>query len=294
VRDFAISHVSDERSLLAGKAGAALLAGLALAWLKPFGFAEDHLFLRLGFWTSMSAAWFLVSSLMSLLLGQSSFVRALSLQQRWALTLIASTLPGAVIAGAALNQTNDWHPGGTEGLELLGRTLLVGLILEALSAAILGQTPMMPRQLEEEHPLPDEDRDGEVGPHSISPVNKPLTPRAPILLGRIPPDLRGAFLCLQMEDHYVRVHTSKGSALILTRLSDAVLELEGVSGLRVHRSWWVATEAVQTARRVGRTAQLSLSNGLVVPVSRPYLAEVIALFGERAADRPAVAQARNK
>ena len=50
-------------------------------------------------------------------------------------------------------------------------------------------------------------------------------------LDRIPLKLRGGELyAVQAEDHYLRLHTSKGSDLILLRLADAVAELEGIEG----------------------------------------------------------------
>lgn len=60
-------------------------------------------------------------------------------------------------------------------------------------------------------------------------------------LDRLPMKLRGAAIrAVQAEDHYLRIHTDRGSDLILMRLSDAVEELEGLEGARTHRSWWVA------------------------------------------------------
>ncbi len=43
-------------------------------------------------------------------------------------------------------------------------------------------------------------------------------------------------ICLQMEDHYVRAHSSGGSALHLMTLSDAMARTTR-PGLQVHRSW---------------------------------------------------------
>nr|QQZ51292.1 LytTR family transcriptional regulator DNA-binding domain-containing protein [Phenylobacterium glaciei] len=70
-----------------------------------------------------------------------------------------------------------------------------------------------------------------------------------------------------MEDHYVRVHTAVRSELILMRLSDAVART-GREGLQVHRSWWVARDAVTEVIRDGRNLRLKLLNGLEVPVAR--------------------------
>ena len=90
-------------------------------------------------------------------------------------------------------------------------------------------------------------------------------------LDRLPPRLRGASLiAVQAEDHYLRLHTDRGSDLILMRLSDAVAELEGLEGARTHRSWWVARDAVTDVSRGDGRATLTLSGDLEAPVSRRY------------------------
>lgn len=95
----------------------------------------------------------------------------------------------------------------------------------------------------------------------------PPTARAP-LWDRIPHHLGTALMCLEMNDHYVRVHTDRGSALIHGRMSDAEALVAGIEGLRVHRSWWVARAAARRLRKQGRRLSIELSNGTIVPVSR--------------------------
>jgi len=56
------------------------------------------------------------------------------------------------------------------------------------------------------------------------------------LLERLPLEARGALVSLSSEDHYTRVRTTKGEALLLLRLGDAIRETEGTDGLHVHRS----------------------------------------------------------
>lgn len=93
----------------------------------------------------------------------------------------------------------------------------------------------------------------------------------PRFLERLPLKLRGAEVwAVESEDHYLRLHTSKGQDLILLRLADAVAELEGIEGTQVHRSWWVARGAVAGARRGDGKATLTLTDGAEVPVSRAY------------------------
>jgi hypothetical protein len=93
----------------------------------------------------------------------------------------------------------------------------------------------------------------------------------PRFLERMPLKLRGAELyAVEAEDHYLRLHTSRGSDLVLMRLSDAVAELEGLEGAQTHRSWWVAKAAVVDAKAGDGRAVLTLKDGAQAPVSRSY------------------------
>ena len=76
---------------------------------------------------------------------------------------------------------------------------------------------------------------------------------------------------MSSEDHYLRIHTSRGEELILMRLADAVRELDGAAGVQVHRSWWVAKGGVADAKRDNGKLVLVLKSGTEVPVSRTYL-----------------------
>ncbi|MEE4208304.1 MAG: hypothetical protein V2I43_03440, partial [Parvularcula sp.] len=50
-------------------------------------------------------------------------------------------------------------------------------------------------------------------------------------------------LALSAEDHYVRVATTGGEALVSARFGDAVEAVATLPGTQVHRSWWVAEGA---------------------------------------------------
>lgn len=94
----------------------------------------------------------------------------------------------------------------------------------------------------------------------------------PRFLSRLPAKLSGGDLfAIEAEDHYLRLHTSKGQDLILMRLSDALPELEGIEGARTHRSWWVARSAVVSVERADGRATLTLLDGAKAPVSRSYV-----------------------
>jgi len=97
------------------------------------------------------------------------------------------------------------------------------------------------------------------------------TPRPPRLLNRLPLEKRGALVSLSVQDHYVEIVTTRGRALVLLRLADAIAEAEGCPGLQVHRSHWVSLAQVQAARREGARGLLVLSDGRQIPVSRSFL-----------------------
>ena len=91
------------------------------------------------------------------------------------------------------------------------------------------------------------------------------------LLRRLPPELRSAgLIAIGAEDHYLRVHSHAGSALILMRFSDALRAVEMLDGAQTHRSWWVSRDAVRGAVRSDGRATLLLETGLEVPVSRAH------------------------
>jgi hypothetical protein len=91
------------------------------------------------------------------------------------------------------------------------------------------------------------------------------------LVDKLPHGLRrAAILSMTAEDHYLRVRTEAGEALILMRLSDAVAACEGLDGARTHRSWWVARAAVTGAEKGDGRGTLILADGSEAPVSRTY------------------------
>jgi hypothetical protein len=106
---------------------------------------------------------------------------------------------------------------------------------------------------------------------STAPAAAP-TSKTVRFIERLPFRLRDAQIyAVQAEDHYLRVHTSRGSDLILLRLSDAIAELDPIEGAQTHRSWWVARAAITDVHRGDGRATLVLRDGAEAPVSRGYL-----------------------
>ena len=89
-------------------------------------------------------------------------------------------------------------------------------------------------------------------------------------LDRLPPEVGRDVIYLKMSDHYVEVVTTAGRCNLLMRFADAVAEL-GDSGVRVHRSYWVAYPHVERWARRNHRTLLRLSGEHLVPVSRTHL-----------------------
>jgi hypothetical protein len=112
-----------------------------------------------------------------------------------------------------------------------------------------------------------------------TPLTGSSTPAAAAWHERLPAELGNDVIAVTSELQYLRVWTPRGCALILGALADVEAEA-GEAGLRVHRSWWVATEHVVTVRRTASAAVCVMSDGRQVPVSRRRRSEVLARFGE--------------
>ncbi|MCC0077921.1 MAG: LytTR family transcriptional regulator DNA-binding domain-containing protein [Rhodobacter sp.] len=98
----------------------------------------------------------------------------------------------------------------------------------------------------------------------------------------LPSALGRDVICIRADDHYVEVTTPRGTERLLMRLRDAEASLTGLPGLRVHRSWWVNLDHVEgLARTAGGGAELLLSTGGRVPVSRAQRAAVRSALDNR-------------
>ncbi len=95
---------------------------------------------------------------------------------------------------------------------------------------------------------------------------------------RLPPD--ASILAITAEEHYVRVLTDRGTDLIRYRFSETLAELASEPrGMQVHRSWWVRLDAVESAAEKGRSMELTLRDGTVVPVSLAFREAVLIARG---------------
>lgn len=84
---------------------------------------------------------------------------------------------------------------------------------------------------------------------------------------------------IEAQQHYIKILTDDGSKTVLFRFSDAVEQLPKDSGLRVHRSWWVHKDFVESISKDKNRLFLNLKNGMQVPVSRTYYLAACEMLG---------------
>ncbi len=253
---------------------AMLMLTVIVAFLGPFGsyLAGDFL-TRIYSWSLMLAGTYIV-------------VRPVIMLCRWMET--KAHLPRGFVVNSGVVVTAFplallWSHNAPEATKLLGS--LSGLIPFTLlcSIAVLvviwwaertdahlryyfsgDQTGFLPEPI-----MPAVDRP--VAQQPVTAVQPPaphLPGSAPRLRARLGKGFDGEILALESEDHYVRVHGTRQSELILLRLRDAIQEMDGTQGAQTHRSWWVARDAVSGVVANGRNREIRLVNGMRVPVAR--------------------------
>lgn len=114
--------------------------------------------------------------------------------------------------------------------------------------------------------------------HGGNGVDVPVKSQAdvlrPALLDRLTADKRGRLSHLTMQDHYVEVTTDRGSTLVLMRMADAIRETDGIKGLQIHRSHWVAQDAVAAMTKQDGRLFVEMQDGSRLPVSRSRIEAV--------------------
>ncbi len=161
---------------------------------------------------------------------------------------------------------------------------VLGLALLLVCASVAQYTVARRQRWEKTLPRMEEAASGgETQAGNAPPTPAAVEPSIPgtNFLQRLPAELGRDIVYLKMSDHYVEVFTTAGHTVMLMRLADAVMELEGL-GMRVHRSYWVASAHVERLARRGRRRFLRLAGGHDVPVSRTYVPAVETLLQGRA------------
>jgi len=231
---------------------AAALAGVValFAFIGPFG-TYDSMSPpeRAGYWLlAMSGNWSIWAGSMLLVLHLTQYWPLPRRSLALAAAAVLAAVPGTAIVFAAETLFRPGYVGLDRLPEVYLGVAVIGLII---SAAVLAVRSRPAPQMQE------------------APAAPP-----PRFLDRLPHGIGRDLVYLRMADHYVEAFTTTGSDLVLMRFADAVAELEGADGMRVHRSYWVAREHVTGSERINGRPTLCLTGGHKVPVSRTYLPQV--------------------
>lgn len=103
----------------------------------------------------------------------------------------------------------------------------------------------------------------------------------------IDPPILGQIYRVEAQEHYVQVVSSDDTRMLLYRFSDVVKQLPDSLGLQVHRSHWVAYDAVEKLSFQGQSLKLLLKDDTQIPVSRTFKKRVESEF-EDALSTPSV------
>jgi len=225
--------------------------GLFMAAIGPFGTEERGLAERTFYWLILIVGGGVIAALIEPVL---VCIRALAAAPRMfaVVQTLVMTPPITMLVWLVSWRMFDGALSAAWYVSLLPRVLVVNVVVVSL-AWLIRRTLVQP------------------------PSEAPAMSPPPAIAEKLPPKLaRADLLAVEAEDHYLRVHTSAGAALILMRFSDALEALKGSAtpGLRTHRSWWVGADAVELcAFRDGR-GELTLKGGIKAPVSRSYAESV--------------------
>ncbi len=236
----------------------AILIGALLGMMGPFGSYRMDAGPRLAFWIFMIVAGLMIFRPTIVV---SDWLAAETGLPGWAargLAIAIGSLPMAVLVAWSMNGYDLWRALQLPYLPLVySNVFLISALTNAVYWAVF-------RERDQTEPLPQT-----VGELNVSPTRSVNTPA---FQSRLSPGF-GQLIALSSEDHYVRAHSVAGSELMLIRLRDAIAELDpALEGMQVHRSWWVARNAVASHKTTDRALRLVLTNGLEVPVARDRIA----------------------
>jgi hypothetical protein len=240
------------------------LAGLGFGLSGPFGSYEGNFFYRLTYWTSLFwigsiVAW--CSAATALTKGpRTGFPPSFSIVA----IVIMACVPLAMLDAAITSLFWPLRASTMKALEWYGLTLGVTLPWTILLAWIelggLHDSSAAGRA------IPADAQTAALAAATV-PIGSSNNPG-------LPEHVLSSAMCLQMEDHHIRVHTQGRSYLHYGVMRQVVGAIDESRGLQVHRSWWVEKDAVQAWYKDDRTVTLVLRNGLHVPVARNRVAKL--------------------
>lgn len=222
--------------------------GLFMGAIGPFGTDAVAPMMRFTYWLICMIGGGLIGVLIDHLLQQ----RVGTIGTRLLATSVAMT-PFVTLLVLATGQVFIHQRMGWDAfLDLLGKVLVISLGAMAIRMLVWRRLPPV------------------IETRTI--IEAPLPEAEAAFRRRLSARRRAARLvAVEAHDHYLRIHTDSGTELVTMRFADALAELAQAHGYRVHRSWWVAAEAIEGVVWKRGGGDVRLKGGLVAPVSRSHV-----------------------
>ncbi|WP_166417882.1 LytTR family DNA-binding domain-containing protein [Cochlodiniinecator piscidefendens] len=235
------------------KAATVVVASMVLAILGPFGTYNTLSFLpRLLFWLGAVSAVGIPVNCCIYLIGVSGW----GLDRPAVVSILSGaflgSIPGALILALFYFQMNEFEFGWLSFGKMMILVSTISVVIGLSEFKIYEFNRNLPKN----------------NPSQTSSLD------CNAFFSRVSPELGRSLVSLSKQDHYLEVVTDKGSEVILLRMADAVAELAAYNGIRVHRSHWVAIDAIVGFERRDSRCFVLLKGGREVPVSRPNVTYV--------------------
>ena len=258
-----VSNISIKKSLQ--EMAVIVMAGIFIGFLAPFGMDTIPVILSISYWTVVCLSGYLVYSPIIFvgenLMGKtiSSYGVRVAISAFIASILMSFAVPiiSWIFFDLTINFSEQFFP-------VFSKAIVIGSVLTFISIARVHYGEQKKRLGDSIKRIDEQEKQ-----HS-----KQESYNIDKIMSLLPIEKRGKILCLEMSDHYVKVHTDKGHHLILMRFKDALEILQDFPGFQTHRSWWVAEAAIIQVKKEERKTLLVLQSNIVVPVSRTYNEDV--------------------
>ena len=236
---------------------ALLLAGATLA--GPFGTYEDLTFgERFLYWGTAIIGCGLIME--GLLIAALSYpILALPAWARLCAAVLVGSFPGAVLVLSLEYGVRGYEPAPLFALRVWTLVGVIALLISLIEyrTALRGQ-PANPGP----EPVP-------ISPEADRTTTFDRVQHGTLFFRSVDPAIGHRLVSMSKQGHYLEVVTRDGRALILKRIADAVAELGDYPGLQIHRSHWVALDAVRDLERENGRVVARLDDGRSLPISRP-------------------------
>jgi hypothetical protein len=226
--------------------------GLFMGAIGPYGTALAPAFLRYPYWLICMIGGGCIGTGIDLTLGR----RFSRLWTRVLATSLAMTPPVTLLVLATGAWLLDQPAGLRAYLVLLWQVFVICLPVMAVRALAWRAPLILPQATIIE---------------TRTVIEPPLPAAEAVFRRRLSARRRTArLIAVEADDHYLRVHTDAGSELLTLRFADALADLAAAHGYQVHRSWWIAADAIQAVRWRRGTGEAQLAGDLTAPISRTH------------------------